>query len=477
MIVLSSRNVSLTRGLISRPYHVIVRGETCRTSAGRSVRFELEVPIGAAPSCPRRRSLGLTTGRFCIPWVLWKKWGLSGRRSSECGKRLRINLGGIKCERNCCIHDFGFRHRHVCREIWRNVMTDKAQRGREYSNPKGTLADYHERIRTLKDIEASHKTADGFHIFERFFSEHDEYLSVGIANIHARVPDIEANKDKILRIAEIFKRRKVNMAIFPEFCLTGYFWEDERECRNYMDKGVMENHIDWIEHSVKPMLDEHLASIILNNVRRGPNGKYYNSTYIISSTHNYMKNEDLYNKVFLPGIEKMYTQTGLDDRLVIETRWGRFGFTTCYDYLFSELIQEYAKIDKVDAVIQIASWRSSARRDYPGMNVGTDTYYGDLWDIVMQAKSATNQIWTIACNAVGVHGITQARFWGGSGLWAPSGLKLLQASNLEEELLIVHNVDIKGQRQIELDDFNYAVDFGEIYRHVDGKCTFTRIRD
>lgn len=356
-------------------------------------------------------------------------------------------------------------------------MTDKAHNGRDFSKPKGTLVDYHERIRTLNDIEESNQTVNGFHVFERFFSEHDEYLSVGIANIHAIVPDIEANKDKILRVLEIFKRRKVNVAIFPEFCLTGYFWNDESECREYMDNGVIENHVAWIENSVKPMLDERLAGIILNNVRRGPNGKYYNSTYVISRLHDYMKNEDIYNKVFLPGIEKTYTQTGLDDRMVLETRWGRFGFTTCYDYLFSELIQEYAKIDKVDAVIQIASWRSSARRDYPGMNVGTDTYYGDLWDIVMQAKSATNQIWTIACNAVGVHGITCARFWGGSGLWAPSGLKLLQASNLEEELLIVHNVDIKGQRRIELDDFNYAVDFGEIYRHIDGKCTFTRMRD
>jgi hypothetical protein len=41
----------------------------------------------------------------------------------------------------------------------------------------------------------------------------------------------------------------------------------------------------------------------------------------------------------------------------------------------------------------------------------------------------------------------------------------------------VHNVDIKGQRELELDDFNYAVDFKQIYRDVDGKRNFTRIKD
>ena len=111
------------------------------------------------------------------------------------------------------------------------------------------------------------------------------------------------------------------------------------------------------------------------------------------------------------------------------------------------------------------------------MNVGTDTYYGDLWDMVMPAKSAINQVWTIACNAVGSHGITGAQFWGGSGIWAPSGMALLQASRFNEELLIVHNVDLLGQREIEKDDFNYKLDFTEIYRPIHGKRAFSRIPD
>jgi predicted amidohydrolase len=335
----------------------------------------------------------------------------------------------------------------------------------------------HPKGRTLNAIDQSNRLVNEFHVFERIFSDHDEYPSIGLANIHAIVPGIEANKDKIIRCLEIFKARQATVAIFPEFCLTGYFWEEEKACRDYMDKGVIENHLDWIDKRVRPLLDDNLRAVILNNVRRGPKGQYYNSTFIVTRTRIHMKEEDIYDKVFLPGIEKVYTTTGLDDRLIMETRFGRFGFTTCYDYLFSELIQEYAKVDHVDAVIQLASWRGSAIRDYPGMNIGTDTYYGDLWDMVMPSTSATNQVWTIACNAVGFHGISGARFWGGSGIWAPSGICLIQASHSDEQLLIVHNVDIKGQRELELDDFNYAVDFKQIYRDVDGKRNFTRIKD
>ena len=95
---------------------------------------------------------------------------------------------------------------------------------------------------------------------------------------------------------------------------------------------------------------------------------------------------------------------------------------------------------------------------------------------MVKTLTAVSQVWTIACNAVGTHGITGAYFWGGSGIWSPSGMNLLQASHINEELLIIHNVDIKGQRAREKDDFNYALDFESIYRPLHGQRTFTRIK-
>lgn len=158
-------------------------------------------------------------------------------------------------------------------------------------------------------------------------------------------------------------------------------------------------------------------------------------------------------------------------------RAGTYGFTTCYDYLFTELLRLYSFEDHVDAIVQIAAWRAAASREYPYMNLRTDLYYGELWDATMAASSAQNQVWTIACNAVGRHGITGATFWGGSGVWAPSGIKLVQASHFHEELLVLHNLDIRGARQFELDDFDDEFDFRQVHRRMDDGVAATELLD
>ena len=319
------------------------------------------------------------------------------------------------------------------------------------------------------------ETVDEFLIAERSYSDDESKLSVGLANIHAEVPDVEANKDKILRAASIFKERGVNIGVFPEFCLSGYFWDEREGCLAYMKEAVAENHADWIESELQPLLGGDLEAIVLNNLTAAKEkDRFLNRTFAVGRDSDYLADENTYDKVFLPGIEKAYTESGRDDRLVLQTRHGRLGFTTCYDYLFSELLREYSMVEEVNAIVQIASWRAAGGRDYPGMNLRTDHYYGELWDYVMPASSATNQVWTIACNAVGGHGVTGDPFWGGSGIWAPSGICLIQASRVNEELVIVHNVDIEGAQGSEKDDFDYAFDFKQIYRPLEDGSTFTR---
>ncbi len=321
------------------------------------------------------------------------------------------------------------------------------------------------------------EVVDGFPVVERVYSDDAAALSVGLANISATVPGIEANKEKILRVAQIFKDRGVNFAVFPEMCLSGYFWEDEEACRRYMGEAVIERHIDWLEGELMRLLDDVMIGIILNGLTAGEGDRFRNTTFILARDHEYLAPGNSYDKVFLPGLEKVYTESGRDDLLVVEGVRGRFGFTTCYDCLFSELVREYCVGEKVDALVEIASWRAAATRDYPGLNVRTDHYYGDLWDLTLAASAAMNQTWVIACNAVGRHGITGAPFWGGSGIWAPSGMRLVQASNFNEELVIVHNLDIKGARASEQEDFDYAIDFNAIYRPLEGSRSFTRTID
>ena len=213
---------------------------------------------------------------------------------------------------------------------------------------------------------------------------------------------------------------------------------------------------------------------MLNNLAEGQDGRFFNRTFVIGEDRDYLEPENSYDKVFLPGIEKEYTESGRDDRLIVETPQGNFGFTTCYDYLFNDPAARVrdrgqGRRDHPDRLLA-----GGGDRDYAGMNVRTDHYYGDLWDFVMPANSAMNQVWTIACNAVGRHGITARRSGAGPGSGPRPGICLIQASRFNEELLLVHNLDIKGTRAAEQDDFNYAFDFKEIYHRLEESRGFTR---
>ncbi len=123
---------------------------------------------------------------------------------------------------------------------------------------------------------------DGFQVIDRTYSEDASFATVGLANIHAVVPGIEENKAKIERAARIFGELGVNVAIFPEFALSGYFWDDEPACRAYMDQALTENHLDWIQEVLVPLCTGDLRAIVLNNLTAGPAGGYRNRTFVVS---------------------------------------------------------------------------------------------------------------------------------------------------------------------------------------------------
>lgn len=351
-------------------------------------------------------------------------------------------------------------------------------------------------------------------LIERTCSSETGGLSLALANIHNTVSDtqagiekgvsIERNKARILKIVDMAKQKGANMILFPEFSLTGYFWADPNweksrkhynprgydECWAYMNKGAVDNHKDWLKQ-LKAKLDDQLQYIIFNALRRnsvdssrpaGPENKLLNSTYVVDrhfDCEDLSKNDDarIYDKTFLPGIENIYERSGQDDVLVVKTPWGRFGFTTCYDMCFSQLYQTYAAIDRVDGVIQLASWRGPAVRAYPMMNIRTGQYYGYQWNLMAAARAATNQIWMIACNSVGEQHKGKYDFWGGSGLWAPSGIPLFQASNKEEQLCVLHQIDIQYEVEAEDDAFDFYDSFRKVYRGIPKMRAFTRMEE
>ncbi len=308
------------------------------------------------------------------------------------------------------------------------------------------------------------------------YSDDPKGLTIGLATLHARVPDVAANKARIVQSIEVMKEHGVNMAVFPEFALTGYFWKDQEQCRPYMEKAVFDAQADWVAREIRPLLDETLQYVIINAVRRNPAGgeKLLNSTFVVSKQNALFDEAFIYDKTFLPGIENTYSVSGQTDSLVLETPWGRLGFLTCYDLCFSSLAQEYSMYHDTDALLMLASWRGPQVRDYPGVNRGTEWYYGQLLELLGPATAALNQNWLFLANAVGEHAESGAVFAGASAVWAPSGMELARSSSRGESILVLKGVDVQGGRQIELDDFDYRRDFLKIYKELPQEKAFTR---
>lgn len=305
-------------------------------------------------------------------------------------------------------------------------------------------------------------------LVERDFSDKEECPSILIANLNL-ASNVSANLSKMEEVVQKAHQKKVNMVIFPELTVTGYVWNDPdiHRVKELLEEGENENIASTLRRIRESLCDDGrgLEYVFYNNVRK-KNGDFYNSTFILSKSIDYRTEKYIYDKVFLPPIEQQFFRRGSDKRLTIDTKWGRFGFLICYDLCFVELSRNYAFRDHVDAIVTMANWRSEALREYPRMNIMSDHYYGFLWDLMNASKAAYNQVWSLGANMVGRHAVTGDYFWGGSGIWAPSGMKIVQASNITEELILVRNMDIKGQRFKEKDDFNYQIDFARFYQHM-----------
>ncbi len=310
----------------------------------------------------------------------------------------------------------------------------------------------------------------GFTVVDRTYSDNDDLPTFMLANITPITTDINYNISRLKTIAEIAADYEVNVLVFPELPISGYVWEPEsgdkeevfehlRQCTT--TSPIVENFISDLRGL---MSEEGLNTVILNNIRDGGED-LYDTTYVIGMTNDYR--DCYYDKIFLTPIEKEYFRTGSDQRLVVNTKYGRFGITICYDLCFTALAEKYAYDDEVDVVINSAAWRRDSVREYPLLNYRIDNYYEYIWDLKHAALSSHNQIWSIGCTCVGIFDRTGNSFVGGSGFWSPSGIKLLQSSKVYEELVIMRNLDVtKHMRNQAVEDFDYSLDYNQVWRRV-----------
>lgn len=77
------------------------------------------------------------------------------------------------------------------------------------------------------------------------------------------------------------------MVIFPEYCLSGYFWEPEAESRFFMEETCLDNLKDWLDEIIRLYVNETLQYIVFNGLRKNKdNPETFINTSVERSTLN-----------------------------------------------------------------------------------------------------------------------------------------------------------------------------------------------
>ena len=252
-------------------------------------------------------------------------------------------------------------------------------------------------------------------------------LMVGLAQGDFTLGDRERNlarhRDWIARA----KAARLELLIFPELSLTGYFVKDlvpdlaiRLDSTEMHDLGRLSSDLD----------------IVLGAVIEEPDHRYFNASLYFSRG----ELVHLHRKVYLPTYgmfdEKRYFASG-DRFRSFRTRFGRVGMLVCEDvwHLSSAYILGLQGVDMI--VCPSAS---------PGRGITTDERLGTAESYALLGRTYAQflTIFFLYCNRVGYE--DGANFWGGSMAIGPNGDILAQQENAAETL-VVTNLDLGDVRR------------------------------
>ena len=239
-------------------------------------------------------------------------------------------------------------------------------------------------------------------------------LSIQAVNISPILGEKERNLEK-MRLAI---QDGVDLAVFPEMCLTGYSIRD--------DVWRMAEPLDGPSvGAVQHMADETGTHIVFGMAESvpGEEKKVYNSAILVAPGGRvwcYRKHHPVH---FGPFEEKLYFTPGKSLE-VAETRIGRIGMTICYDIFFPEIVKSLALLG-ADVVAHIAASPHTTRV---------------FFEKVLPARAIESTVFVAFSNNVGVY--NNMMFWGGARILDPRG-NAAASSELFKEGCAAATIDLR----------------------------------
>ena len=248
--------------------------------------------------------------------------------------------------------------------------------------------------------------------------------------------DIADNMKKTIERIEEASRKGAQIVCLQELYRTKYFPQKKKQDVNKLAETIPGESTRAFSELAK----KKKIVIIAPLFEKASNGKYYNLAAIIDANGKILGS---YRKVHIPNDqffhEKNYFEQGDQGYCVHKTQYARVGVLICYDQWFPEPARINAlKGAEIIFYPTAIGWIKG--------HTSSDGDWHDAWKTVQRAHAIANGIHVAAVNRVGEEG--QLKFWGGSFVCDSFGKVLKEASDTNEEALVV-KVDLSKNKKIQ----------------------------
>ena len=269
------------------------------------------------------------------------------------------------------------------------------------------------------------------------FGTDEKRKIVSIGLIQTTVSDdIADNMKKTIERIEEASRKGAQIVCLQELYRTKYFPQEKKQDVSKLAETIPGESTRAFSELAKKKKIVIIAPLFEKN----SNGKYYNSAAIIDANGKILGS---YRKVHIPNDqffhEKNYFEQGDQGYCVHKTQYARVGVLICYDQWFPEPARINAlKGAEIIFYPTAIGWIKG--------HTSSDGDWHDAWKTVQRAHAIANGVHVAAVNRVGEEG--QLKFWGGSFVCDSFGKVLGEASDTNEETLVV-KVNLSKNKQIQ----------------------------
>ncbi len=244
----------------------------------------------------------------------------------------------------------------------------------------------------------------------------DLRVLVGLAQIRPRLGDLRGNFDRVRRAIGDGVSAGIDLLIFPELALTGYFLKD-------MVPEVALS-LDAPEILALRRLSERI-SLVVGFVEASDDARFYNAAIYLEGGEILHR----HRKVYLPtyGLFDEYRYFARGDRFrAFDTRFGRMGLAICED-LWHPSAPYLMAMDGAQALLCISNspLRGVSQAEGPDAML--------TWERLLRTYAQLFGQHVLYAHRVGFE--DGVNFWGGSMVIGPSGRLIARADPFEETVL------------------------------------------